>query len=233
MLSLSNEVNNIITHSSTLFYAGKDKNKNGCTNTSLNKEYYEKLVTDTITDAILTDNAINNIAVQVLNTLEEERKAPLTPTKKLKQQLEKVKKQQEKLMELYIDGGLDKNMLEEKNKSLKEERKHIESQIEKNDYLENSQSLEVGDIVEFMQKYKQSLKDHTDEEYAQIIFNTFVEKIIIYPDLLDISLRVDFSTLGGDKMKNRGVNHTITPLEIKRSIQRNPRRLNLGRRKRK
>ena len=213
--------------------AGKDKNKNGCTNTSLNKEYYEKLVTDTITDAILTDSAINNIAEQVLQNLEEERKAPLTPTKKLKQQLEKVKKQQEKLMELYIDGGLDKKMLEEKNRSLKEERKNIERQIEKNDYLENSQSLAVSDIVEFMQKYKQSLKDHTDEEYAQIIFNTFVEKIVIYPDLLDISLRVDFSTLGGDKMKDRGANRTITPLEIKKTIQRDTRRLNLGRRKRK
>ena len=137
------------------------------------------------------------------------------------------------MMELFIDGGLDKKMLEEKNNSLKEERKNIERQIEKNDYLENSQSLAVSDIVEFMQKYKQSLKDHTDEEYAQIIFNTFVEKIVIYPDLLDISLRVDFSTLGGDKMNNRGANRTITPLEINKKIQRDTRRLNLGRRKRK
>ena len=213
--------------------AGKDKNKNGCTNTSLNKEYYEKLVTDTITDAILTDNAIEKIAIQVLNTLEEERKAPLTPTKKLKQQLEKVKKKQEKLMELFIDSGLDKAMLEDKNRALKEERSNIESQIEKNDYLENSQSLEVSDIVDFLQEYKQSLKEHTDEEYAQIIFNTFVEKITIYPDLLDVSLRVDFSTLGGDKVKIRGANNTITPLKMQKSVKRSTKRLNLGRRSKK
>lgn len=213
--------------------AGKDKNKNGCTNTSLNKEYYEKLVTDTITEAILTDNAINNIAVQVLNTLEEERKAPLTPTKKLKQQLEKVKKKQEKLMELFIDGGLDKNMLEEKNRDLKEERKNIENQIEKNDYLENSQSLDVSDIVEFLQAYKQSIKEHTDEEYAQVIFSTFVEKITVFPDTLDISLRVDFSTLGGDKMKIRGANRTITPLKMQKIVRRSTKRLNLGRRGKK
>lgn len=213
--------------------AGKDKNKNGCTNTSLNKEYYEKLVTDTITDAILTDNAINNIAVQVLNTLEAERKAPLTPTKKLKQQLAKVNSKIERLMELYLDGGIDKNMLEEKNKSLKEERKNIENQIEKNNYLENSQSLEVSDIVDFIQKYKQSLKDHTDKEYAQIIFNTFVEKITIFPDLLDISLRVDFSTLRAYKMKFTGAIQMITPLKIEKAVPRSTKRLNLGRRSKK
>lgn len=200
--------------------AGKSKNKNGCTNTSLNKDYYEKLVTDTITDAILTDNAINDIAVKVLNQLEIERKAPLTPTKKLKQQLEKVKSKQEKLMELYISGDLEKNMLDEKNRALKEERKHIENQIEKNEYLESSQSIAVEDIAKFLQEYKQSLKDQTDGEYAQIIFNTFVEKITIFPDTLDITLRVDFSTLRGDKMINRGANHTLTPLEVKRIVQR-------------
>lgn len=199
---------------------GKIKNRNGCTNPALNKDYYEKLVTDTITDAILTDNAINEIAVKVLNQLEAERKEPLTPTKKLKQQLDKVKSRQEKLMELFIDGGLDKNMLEEKNNALKEERKHIEDQIEKNEYLESSNTLKIEDIIVFLQKYKQSLKDHTDEEYSQIIFNTFVEKITIYPDTLDISLRVDFSTLGGDKMNNRGPRRMITPLNLQRIVKR-------------
>ena len=169
----------------------------------------------------------------MLDTLEEERKAPLTPTKKLKQQLEKVKKKQEKLMELFIDGGLDKAMLEEKNKDLKEERRNIENQIEKNNYLESSQSLDVSDIVNFLQEYKQSLKEHTDEEYAQIIFNTFVEKITIYPDLLDISLRVDFSTLKGDKVSFGGANGTIAPLKMQKIVRRSTKRLNLGRRGKK
>lgn len=212
--------------------AGKSKNKNGCTNTSLNKEYYEKLVTDTITDALLTDNAINEIAVKVLDQLETERKAPLTPTKKLKQQLEKVISKQEKLMELYISGDLDKKMLDERNFSLKEERKHLEGQIEKNEYLESSQSLVVEDVADFLREYKQSLKEHTDEEYAQIIFNTFVEKITIFPDTLDITLRVDFSTLGGDKMKNGGASRTITPLTVKKVVQRKTHQQSLRRRKR-
>ena len=200
--------------------AGKVKNKNGCTNTSLNKEYYEKLITDTITDAILNESAIKEIAIKVLNQLEAERKAPLTPTKKLKQQLAKIKTKQEKLMELFIDGGLDKDMLEEKNKSLKEEKKRLEEQIEKNEYLESSNKLVVEDVVEFLNKYKESLKEYTDEEYAQIIFNTFVEKIVIYPETIDIALRVDFSTLRGDKVRNRGANHILSTHTFKRTIHR-------------
>ena len=209
---------------------GKVKNKNGCTNPSLNKDYYEKLITDTITDAIFTDRAINEISVQVLNQLEAERKAPLTPTKKLKQQLAKVKTKQEKLMELFIDGGLDKNMLEEKNKALKEERKHIEEQIEKNEYLESSNTLTIDDVSNFLNRYKQSLKEYTDEEYMQIIFNNFVEKIIVYDDKLDVSLRVDFSTLGGDKMRNRGANHMISPHAFKKIVNRKSHQQGLRRR---
>ena len=198
---------------------GKTKNKNGCTNPSLNKDYYEKLVIDTITDTILTDNAIEEIAKKVLNQLETERKAPQIPTAKLQKQLDKVKTQQARLMDLYLDGDMDKNALEEKNKALKTERKHLEDQIEKNAYLEQSQTLELEEVKFFLKEFRRSVST-TDTEYAQILYNTFVEQITVYPDRLDIALRVDFSTLRGDKVKKRGASRIITPLVMEKSIKR-------------
>ena len=199
--------------------AGKTKHKNSCNNPSLNKEYYEKLIIDTITENVLTDNAIEQIAVKVLHQLETERKAPQVPTAKLQKQLNKVKDQQAKLMELYINGGIDMNMLEEKNKALKAEKKHLEEQIEKNEYLEQSQSLELIEVKQFLKDFRRSVSS-TDTEYAQIIFNTFVEQIVVYPENLDVTLRVDFSTLRGDKVKNRGASRIITPLIIEKTIKR-------------
>lgn len=199
---------------------GKIKNKNGCTNPSLNKDYYEKLVIDTITKSVLTDNAIDEIAVSVTTQLEKERKKPLIPTAKLRNQLDKVKDKQARLMELYLDGGMERKVLDEKNNALKEERKHIEEQIERNLYLEQSNILDVQDIKNMILEFREELRNNPDFDFAQVVFNTFVDSIVVYPDTLEVNLRVDFSTLGGDKRKNRGANHPITPINLKKHIKR-------------
>ena len=201
--------------------AGKVKHRHSCNNPSLNKEYYEKLIIDTITENVLTDNAIEQIAEMVLHQLEKERKAPQVSAAKLQKQLNKVKDQQQKLMDLYINGGVEMDMLEERNKALKAEKKHLEDQIEKNAYLEQSQSLELDEVKQFLKDFRRSVST-TDTEYAQIIFNTFVDNIVVYPDTLDVTLRVDFSTLRGDKVQKRGASRIITPLVINKRIIRRP-----------
>ena len=201
--------------------AGKNKHKGSCNNPSLNKDYYEKLVVDSITENVLTDNAIEHIAQTVLCKLEKDRKAPQVPIEKLRKQLNKVKDQQAKLMELYINGGIDMILLEEKNKELKAEKKHLEDQIEKTEYLDSSQNLELAEVKRFLKEFRQSVST-TDAEYAHIVFNTFVDKIVVHPESLNVTLRVDFSTLKGDKMRNSGANHIISPVVIEKVIQRRP-----------
>lgn len=199
---------------------GKVKNKNGCTNPSLNKEYYEKLIVDTITETVLTDNAIEKIAVDVINQLEKERKAPQTSTPKLKKQLDKVKDKQSRLMELYLNGDMERKVLDEKNADLKEERKHLEEQIEKNLYLERSNIFDIEDIKDMIKEFRQELKHNPDFDFSQAVFNTFVESIIVYPDNLEVNLRVDFSTLGGDKGKNRGASRSLSPHRFSKTVKR-------------
>lgn len=190
--------------------AGKTKHKNSCNNPALNKDYYEQLVINTITETILSDNAIDEIAARVLTQLDAERKAPQIPTAKLSKQLNKVKDQQARLMELYLNGGIDMNILEERNKALKAEKKHLEDQINKNEYLEDSNSLRIDEVKQFLREFRQSVSN-TDAEYAQILFSTFVDQITVFPEYLDITLRVDFSTLRGDKVKNGGASRIISP----------------------
>lgn len=195
--------------------AGKVKNKNGCTNPSLNKEYYEKLIIDTITETILTDNAIEEIAVKVAKQLEAEKKKPKVPTAKLKKQLNDVKDKLSRLMDLYLDGDMDKQELNKRNTELKNKKKHLEEQIERNEQLEQTDKFEIEKIKNIMIEFREELKANPDIEYSQAIYNTFVDSITVYPDTLEIKLRVDFSTLGGDKEKIRGVSHTIAPLMVR------------------
>lgn len=208
---------------------GKVKNKNGCTNPSLNKDYYEKLVVDTITENVLTDNAIKEIAVSVINQLEKERKAPQTPTAKLRKQLDKVKDKQSRLMELYLNGDMDRKVLDEKNSALKGERKHLEEQIEKNLYLEQSNVFDIRDIMDMIKEFRTEVKHNPDFDFAQTIFNTFVESIVVYPDTLELNLRVDFSTLGGDKRKNRGASRSLSPHKFSKTLKRKTHQQGLNR----
>ena len=199
---------------------GKIKNRNGCVNPSLNKDYYEKIVVDTIVKSVLTDAAIENIACGVVKQLEKERKSPQVSTAKLKKQLDKIKDKQSRLMELYLDGGMERKVLDDKNSVLKEERKHIEEQIEKNLYLERSIMFDAEDIKDMIVEFRQELEFNLDADFAQAVFNTFVESIIVYPDTLEVNLRVDFSDLGGDKRKNRGPSFPISPYTIKEIVKR-------------
>lgn len=199
--------------------AGKTKHRDSCNNPALNKDYYEKLIIDTITETFLTDNAIQQIAEKVLSQLEAERKAPLVSTAKLNKQLDKVKDQQAKLMDLYLNGGIEMKILEEKNKALKTEKRHLEEQIEKNEYLEHSSGFDIEEIKDYLREFRQSVST-TDEEYAAILVNTFVKGIVVYPEHLDVTLRADFSTLGCDKVKNGGASRIISPLVITKNIKR-------------
>lgn len=203
---------------------GKVKNKNGCKNPSLNKEYYETLIINTITETVLTDNAIEEIAVKVVNQLEAERKTPQTPTAKLKKQLDKVKDKQSRLMDLYLNGDMERKTLDSKNNALKEERKHLEEQIEKNEYLEQSTSFDVDVIKDLIIEFREEVKTNPDNDFSQAVFNTFVDSITVYPETLELKLRVDFSTFGGVKEKNGGANHPInphiTPIDIVKDIKR-------------
>ena len=212
------------TYSAYYKCAGKTKNKNGCTNPSLNKEYYEKLIIDTITDTVLTDNAIEEIAVKVVNQLEVDKKSPQVPTAKLKKQLDNVKDKLSRLMDLYLDGDMDRKALDEKNKTLKAEKNRLEEQIEKNEYLEQANKFDVEKIKAVLIEFRNEIKTNPDIEYSQAIYNTFVDSITVYPDNIEINLRVDFSTLGGDKERNRGASHTITPhitpIDIVKNIKR-------------
>ena len=199
---------------------GKIKNRNGCTNPSLNKDYYEKSVVDAIVGAILTDEAIENIASEVIMQLEKERKTPQVSTEKLQKQLNKIKDKQSRLMELYLDGGMERKVLDKKNSVLKEERKHIEEQIEKNLYLERSIMFDMEDVKDMIIEFRQEIEFNQDIDFAQAIFNTFVESIVVYPDTLEVNLRVDFPTIGGDKRKNRGVSHPISPYTTQKIVKR-------------
>lgn len=202
--------------------SGKTKYKNGCTNGSLNKDYYENLISDKLIETILTDDFVKKISKDVFMKLEKEKKEPVIPTEKLKRQLADIKSKQSKLMDLYIDATIDKEMLDEKSQSLKEEKNLIEKQIAKNEILAENHSVDIEQIEKYIKDSCRSLysSESTKDEVAQILFHTFVEEVVVNKHNLEIKIKADFSAFGCDSSIIGRAISTISPSHLQLSIQR-------------
>lgn len=206
--------------------SGKVKAKNGCKNTSLNKEYYEQKIVDKVTEAVFTPERVREIAEQVYKQLEAERKAPLIPTAKLKRQLADVKAQQAELLDIMLNSKISRDILEAKEAALAAEQKTLEKNIKKNNELESSQIISVEKIEQFIFSYKVAVNEKKDDEHLFIksIFDTFVNEVVVEPEEIKVNIKVDFSafdfTPRGEIMQFRGAMSTITPLYFNISFQR-------------
>lgn len=202
--------------------SGKTKQKNGCTNGSLNKEYYENKISDKLIETILTDDFIKVISNDVFVKLETDKKEPQVPTEKLKRQLADIKSKQSKLMDLYIASKLDKDMLDEKSQELTDEKRLIEQQIAKNEVMAESSSIQIEEIEKYIKSLIRNLysSDSTKEEIAQILFHTFVDEVVVYVNHIEIKIKADFSAFEGDNSIIGRAIVSIAPAHLQSTIAR-------------
>lgn len=203
--------------------SGKTKHKNGCTNTSLNKEWFEDNVLKTVISSVLNNSMIEEIASIAYAELEASRKKPENTIEQLNNKLAVINTKQSRLMELYLDGEMDKQMLDEKNEDLRQQKHAIESKIEKNKAIEESNSVSQKDISDLIMSYVSnlySLKNVSDDEFMKAVFTTFVELVEVSKTEIKVSIKADLSTLVGAKVKIGGALLLIAPIKIIKSFQR-------------
>lgn len=202
---------------------GKAKHKNGCTNNSLNKEWFERGVLDAVMKAVFTEKAIKEIAQQAFTILERERETPPTPTKKLEKDLSAILVKQSRLTDLYLDGKMDKDMLDKKNEELQQQKNRLEKEIEKNKQLENSHSLKQSDVENFIKTYVTNIlevKNVSDDDFMKAVFNNFVIDVTVSLDTVDVAVSVNFSNMMGDNRKIGGAIRTLSPITLNQSFKR-------------
>lgn len=198
---------------------GKVKHKNGCKNPSVNKDWLEPEVLKLVLNTVMTEEKINEIARLAFEELEAYREKPAASLKSLEKELAQIDTKQERLTELYIDGGMDKKMLDSKNAALKQRRFELETEIEKRKSLDNSGDLSVKKIADFLKKYIEKLKakkENDYEDFTRAVFNAFVDKVIVSDKQITAFVNVDFSRIdgGGDNRQITGVMHKLAPVSV-------------------
>ena len=204
---------------------GKTKYKNGCKSRSLNKDVFESKVLETITNIVIDRERIKDIAKMTFAELEQMRDAPIITTSQLKKELADIAAKQTRLRDLYVDGQMEKTILDEKNGELQRRRYQIEDELEKRKYIEDSEDVSEEDIESFIVEYVEQIKNsynQMDDEFMRIMFNTFIERVDVSNEKITIHIRMDFSIMS-ETVANRqlsGVFHSLPTVKIERVIKR-------------
>lgn len=177
---------------------GKTKYKNGCKSRSLNKDVFESKVLEVVMNVVMNEKIIKQIAKEAFEQLELMRDTPVVTTAQLKKELSGIITKQTRLRDLYVDGEMEKSILDEKNGELQRRKYQIEDELEKRKHIENSEDVTEEDIENFIVQSIEQIKnscDQVDDEFMKIMFNTFIERIDVGNEKITIHVRMDFSIM--------------------------------------
>lgn len=209
---------------------GKVKQKNGCKNPALNKDWVEPRVLKTIMNVVMNKEVVKQIAQVAFEEIIAMRDTPVVTTAQLKKELAQIDKKQERLRDLYIDGDMKKEILDEKNGELARRRYQIEDELEKRKNVFEAEDISSEDIEEFIIRYVEDIReeyDQSDDEFKRIMINTFVERVDVSREKVTVHVHTpfgrmdrDFDVDRGDKPCYRGVIHRLSTVKVERSFPR-------------
>ena len=202
---------------------GKTKYKNGCTLPSINKDWFEPRVLKSIVNAVMTEEAIQHIAKVAYDELVSMREAPVVTTDQLKKELADIKKKQALLTDLYLDGQMDKSMLDERNGELVRRKYQIEDELEKRKAVANSDDITQKDVEDYLSNFIKELKETnpTDDEFMRAVFAVFLEKVVVGKEKIAVYVHTPFGRMGSGANGNlSGVSQTLETVKLTKLFSR-------------
>lgn len=148
------------------------KNPNGCTSNAYNMEDLEHVVLD-----VIEQLRINPLGINELSNTEEE-----TAPEIIKNRINELDKTLEKLIDLFLDSSLPKSKLQARQTKILEEKEALENQL----IDRNKRLLEPSEAIDLLADLNKSVFEMTYEE-QKILVRKLIEKIVIYPENIDIT----------------------------------------------
>lgn len=204
---------------------GKSKYRNGCKNPSLNKDWVEPRILQTVLNTVMDEQQVKYIARLAFAELEALRDTPIVSTAQLKKELSQILSRQNRLTDLYLDGSMDKEMLDEKNGELQRRKYQIEDELEKRKHIANSEDVTEKDIEDFIHGFVEDIKkspDQTDDEFMRVMFHTFIDKVFVSKEKVTVHIRADFSLMSETVTNEQlsGVIHSLPTVKVEKIIPR-------------
>ena len=206
---------------------GKTKHKNGCDNPSINKDWFEPRVLKSILNIVMNEEQVKEIAKKAYEELIALRDTPIITTKQLKSELSEIVRKQERLTDLYLDGDIDKKVLNERNEQFKRRRYEIEDELEKRQAVADTSEITEENIANFITEYIEYIKKeyaNIDDEFMRAMLSVFVEKVVVGKEKITVQIHTPFERMGGgDSEWLSGLNHLLAPVKLQAVFKRKSR----------
>ena len=157
---------------------------NDCRNKPIRKEILEEFVFKTIKKEIFTEKRIKSIASKVEKSVNEKILKKAQEVKKLESEIQKIKDKIDRLLEIFLDNKISKEVFEKKNNEL--ERELFLLTQEKNK-ISASKKINRESIEAFIRNFKANFNK---ENIKKAIIETFVKEIKVYETYVEIVLRL-------------------------------------------
>ncbi|WP_156793977.1 recombinase family protein [Ethanoligenens harbinense] len=166
-----------------------------CTGKAIRQTAIEQYVLDQIRDKLLTDDQIENIANIVVTEKQKQERQRGVALPELKKRSAELKAKISKLLDLYLEDGIDKDTLKAKVNPMQDEADALDKQIVV------YEQLDAGDggkeeIKKYLHARQKSL-EHADTASLQDLVDAFVKRVEVYDDHFDTVLTVDSVKVGG------------------------------------
>lgn len=209
------------------YYSCVRKKLKECSNVAVNKTKLERYMVNHIVNEILSDKNIEAVGRQ----LEEEvkvlmRESGAVSIPDLEKERKAINAKLDRLLDLYLDGDMDKEAYNARTNTMKKQVSAIEKQI-KAAQVDFSKMPDREDT----RRYLESFRNFQDsEEMTKALLDTFVEKVVVMKDRIEITYRIEPDSMksdhtgthtgGGNDRIGRG-NLILSPLFYKSSISHN------------
>lgn len=181
------------------YVCSKNKTYGECSCKRVRKDFLENAILQEIKRHILNEKAIYQIANDILIKLGESPDDQKDKLKQLKKEKATLKSQISELLELRSLRLVNNAYVAEHMSKYEEREKEIDAQIHAIEYQAKT-VISHAMIVDYLNKML-SISDTTDDETLQVLFNNFVDRVIVGDDEIEVHLFV--SPSAGEIVYNR------------------------------
>lgn len=169
-----------------------NKRLRNCSNKDIRKDYLENFVLDRLGEIFSNENMeewTENIEKIYAVKLKEKDKTH----EQMKARLEKIEKQINRFLDSFAEGTIPADIAGPKLTSLNQEKKDIEIQMALN---KRYVPLTKKQIRSFMVETKKQIENRNNPQECRKIINTYIDKVLIYPDNVKVVYKFDFGYHG-------------------------------------
>ena len=157
-----------------------------CDNKPVNKEWLENLVLDQIEEA-LSPTMTEELAEKITALAAEKDADRLAEEKGLQREIQDIDRKIDNLLRALEDGHMDYSLIGSRLRELKDVKTQKETR------LKTLQASQTGITIDMVRSYLETLRgrliDRTDPHECREIVDRMVDRIVIYPEKIQVNLR--------------------------------------------